>query len=251
MNNLFNPDNKFFSFMGRVADLMILNILCIVCCIPIVTAGPAITAMYYVTLKMANGEEPYAVKGFFHSFKQNLKQGILIQIIMLVFGIVLVFDLYFCRVMSSQGSAYRFLSYVFVAALLLYAMLFTYIYPVLAKFYNTTKNTFRNSALMAIRHLPYTILMLVITVAPLLLGIFVTQAFPYVILFYVLMGFATVAYLHSQLFVKIFANYIPEDTETDSEESSEEKVIDTSLFTNLQPTELPLDDEEDSSDIQE
>jgi len=42
MNNIFNPDNKFFSFMGRVADLMILNLLCIVCCIPVVTAGPVL-----------------------------------------------------------------------------------------------------------------------------------------------------------------------------------------------------------------
>mgnify|MGYP001019452691 CR=1 FL=1 len=87
MNNIFNPDNKFFSFMGRVADLMILNLLCIVCCIPVVTAGPAIAAMYYITLKMARNEESYVVKGFFHSFKQNLKQGIVIQIIMLLLGI--------------------------------------------------------------------------------------------------------------------------------------------------------------------
>ena len=61
MNNIFNRDNKFFSFMGRVADLMILNLLCIVCCIPVVTAGPAIAAMYYITLKMARNEESYVV----------------------------------------------------------------------------------------------------------------------------------------------------------------------------------------------
>ena len=83
MNNIFNPDNKFFSFMGRVADLMILNLLCIVCCIPVFTAGPAIAAMYYITLKMARNEI-LCGKGFFHSFKQNLKQGIVIQIIMLL-----------------------------------------------------------------------------------------------------------------------------------------------------------------------
>ena len=110
MNNIFNPDNKFFSFMGRVADLMILNLLCIVCCIPVFTAGPAIAAMYYITLKMARNEESYVVKGFFHSFKQNLKQGIVIQIIMLLLGIVLAFDLYFCRMMSGQGAVYRIFS---------------------------------------------------------------------------------------------------------------------------------------------
>lgn len=53
MNRFFNMDNKFFVFMGRVADLILLNILCILCCIPIVTAGASITALYYVTLKMA------------------------------------------------------------------------------------------------------------------------------------------------------------------------------------------------------
>ena len=123
MNNIFNPDNKFFSFMGRVADLMILNLLCIVCCIPVVTAGPAIAAMYYITLKMARNEESYVVKGFFHSFKQNLKQGIVIQIIMLLLGIVLAFDLYFCRMMSGQGAVYRIFSYIFVAALFVYTCL--------------------------------------------------------------------------------------------------------------------------------
>ncbi|MGN1184899.1 MAG: DUF624 domain-containing protein, partial [Oliverpabstia sp.] len=75
MNNLFNPDNKFFTFMGKVADLMILNLLCIVCCLPIVTAGASITALYYVTLKIARNEETYIARGFFHSFKENFKQA--------------------------------------------------------------------------------------------------------------------------------------------------------------------------------
>ena len=248
MNNIFNPDNKFFSFMGRVADLMILNLLCIVCCIPVVTAGPAIAAMYYITLKMARNEESYVVKGFFHSFKQNLKQGIVIQIIMLLLGIVLAFDLYFCRMMSGQGAVYRVFSYIFVAALFVYAMLFLWIYPVLAKFFNTTKNLFRNSILMSIRHLPYTILMMVITAAPVLLGIFVAQAFPFMILFYIMLGFATVAYINSRFFVKLFDNYIPEDAGKDTEENGEEKAIDTSIFSNLHPTELPKEDEKEIED---
>lgn len=244
MSNIFNPDNKFFTFMSRVADLMILNLLCIVCCIPVVTAGPSITAMYYITLKMARNEESYVVKGFFHSFKQNLKQGIIIQIFMLLLGIVLAFDLYFCRMMSNQGSVYRIFSYVFVAALFLYAMLFTWIYPVLAKFYNSTMNLLRNSILMSIRHLPYTILMLAITAAPALIGIFVAQAFPFVILFYILLGFATIAYVNSRFFVKLFDNYIPEDATADEEETSEEKTIDTSVFSNLQPTDILPETEE-------
>ena len=69
MNRFFNMDNKFFVFMGRVADLLLLNFLCILCCIPVVTAGASITALYYVTLKMARDEESYIARSFFRSFK--------------------------------------------------------------------------------------------------------------------------------------------------------------------------------------
>ena len=36
MGRFFSMDNKFFTFMNKVADLCILNIICLVCCIPIV-----------------------------------------------------------------------------------------------------------------------------------------------------------------------------------------------------------------------
>lgn len=47
MDRFFSMDNKFFTFMGKVADLCILNIVCLICCIPIVTAGASITAMFF------------------------------------------------------------------------------------------------------------------------------------------------------------------------------------------------------------
>lgn len=236
MSNFFNPDNKFFTFMGRVADLMILNCICILCCIPIVTAGPAITAMYYTTMKMARNEETYILRGFFHSFRQNLKQGIIINLIMLAIGLVLFFDLYFSRSMEVQGTFYKVLTYIFMVGITVYLMVLTYIYPVLAKFYNTIKHTFKNSLLMAIRHLPYTLLMMAITVLPLIIGIFVKGALSFVLLFYFLFGFAIVSYVHSIFFVKIFDKYISPEKEADDEKETEEKEIDSSVFTNLQPT---------------
>lgn len=234
MNNLFNPDNKFFTFMSRVADMMILNVLCIIFCIPIVTAGASITATYYMTMKMARNEEAYIVRGFFHSFKQNLKQGIVIHLLMLLLAAVLLFDLFFSRHM--EGAFYMILSYIFMAGLFVYAMLYTYIYPVLAKFYNSIKNTFKNALLMSIRHLPYTILMLLFTAAPIVIMFVIPNAFPYGLLFYLTVGFATICYIHSTFFVKIFDNYIPEN----AEEEEVLKEIDGSVFKNLQPvSEIP------------
>ena len=47
---LFNLDSPVMVFLSKVANLMILNVLTIICCIPIFTAGAAITALYYVCL---------------------------------------------------------------------------------------------------------------------------------------------------------------------------------------------------------
>ena len=147
MGRFFDMDNRFFTFMSRVSDLIILNLLCILCCLPIVTAGASITAMFYVTLKMVRNEEAYIAKSFFKSFKQNLKQSIIINLIMLVTGALLYFDLTIAKSMS--GLPGKALSVVFMMILLLYVMVFIYIYPVLAKFYNTTKNTFINAFLIS------------------------------------------------------------------------------------------------------
>ena len=210
MDRLFNMDNKFFTFMSRVADLIILNLLCILCCIPIVTIGPSIAAMFYVTLKMVRNEESYIVRSFFKSFKQNLKQGIIINLIMLVAGILLAVDMNICR--NTNGSIGKALIVVFMMIFVIYAMIFMYIYPVLAKFYNTIRNIFINAFLMSIRHLPYTVLMILVTAAPALVFFIPSaQVQSTMILLLILIGFSGVAYINSYFFVKIFDKYIPEE----------------------------------------
>ena len=93
MSNFFNMDNGLFRALGKLADLMLLNILFLVCSLPIFTIGASFTAMYYVTLKLAENEEGYIARGFWKSFKQNFKQATIIWLILLFFGIVLVLDL--------------------------------------------------------------------------------------------------------------------------------------------------------------
>ena len=164
MDKLFNMDNKFFTVMGRVADLIMLNVVCLICCLPIVTIGASLTALHYVTLKMARNEESYIIRSFFKSFKQNFKQATIINLIMLVIAAILYMDLNI--VPNLGGTMSQVLYILFIAFGIIYLMVFLYIYPVLAKFYNSIKNTFRNAFLMSIRHLPYTLLMAVITLIP-------------------------------------------------------------------------------------
>ena len=218
MDRLFNMDNKFFVFMGKIADLIILNLLCLVCCLPIVTAGASITAMFYVTLKMVRNEESYIVKSFFKSFKENFKQATIINLIMLVTALLLVLDL---RIVNQlEGTVGQVLHVIFIAFMLLYLMIFLYIYPVLSKFYNSIRTTFVNAFLMSIRHLPYTILMLVISAIPIAIWFIPnTSILSTILMLFIMLGFATIAYCNSNFFVKIFDNYIPKEEDADNTEN--------------------------------
>ena len=221
MGRFFSMDNKFFTFMNKVADLCILNIICLVCCIPIVTAGASITAMYYVTLKMVRNEEAYIVRSFFKSFKDNFKQATIINLIMIAVGAVLYLDLNVAK--NMPGSAGQFFYVIFMAFVIIYYVLLLYVYPILARFYNTIRNTIKNALFMAIRHLPYTVVMVLIGLCPLLLlfiGSYQIQSTLFVL--FLVMGFGVIAYCNSFFLVKIFDHYMPkEENEEQKSEGTE------------------------------
>lgn len=210
MGNIFSLDGKFFTFMSKVADLIILNIIYCLCCIPIVTIGPATTALYYVTLKMVKNEESYIIKSFFKSFKLNFKQGAAIGLLLMAAAGIIVGDIY---IMLSWNAKYKFiLIVIFIFLLVIWMFIAIYIFPLLATFENTVKQTIKNSLLMSIRHLPYTILMFVLTAISYLLVGFIVQLMP----FWFLIGFALLAYVNSIFLGKIFKLYMPpEEEETD------------------------------------
>ena len=131
-----------------MADLMILNMLTVVCCIPVVTAGASFTAMHYVLQKLVRGEENYISKQFFHSFKENFLQATAIWIVMAVVYVALFID---WRILRMQGDQFSgiFIILLYGAAVIIF--LFTlYIFPVLARYKNTIRGMIRLAFSMTI-----------------------------------------------------------------------------------------------------
>ena len=190
---LFNLDSPVMVFLSKVANLMILNVLTIICCIPIFTAGAAITALYYVTIKMARGDDPYIIKGYFKSFKENFKQATIIWLIMLVVIAIIAVDWRVTLVMMTGSSAKIMKTVLFIVSFLL-LLTGLYIFPVLSRFDNTVKNTFRNAFLISFMNLPKSVLP-----------------------FLFLLGVPAVAYFSSLLYVGIFKRFEPEEQVQDGE----------------------------------
>lgn len=209
MNHIFHIDNPFFRFMGNVADLVILNFLFLICCIPIVTIGASFTAAYYVALKKVRGEESYIARSFFHSFKQNFRQSTIIWLIFLFLGILLSFD--FQIIKSLEGSFAVILNYLMIVAAFFSIMIFLYVFPILARFYNPIKTTLKNALLMAVRHLPYTILMVAITAGFLFITFLNYTSLAYGLLIWIIIGFALIIFINSYFFRKIFDCYMPSE----------------------------------------
>lgn len=219
MERFFNMDNKFFAFMGRVGDLMILNILWLLCSLPLVTMGASTAALYYATLKMARNEDSYPARMFLHSFRQNLRQGICLTLIFLVLGALLFVDIRVCLSMNNQMG--KLLTAVFFLLTCLFGMTLSYTFPVLAQFENSLKAILKNALLMSICHLPLTVVIVALDLVPVLL--FFISPYYFVLSFpaWLLLGFALIAWINGKLFVKVFARYIPEE-ETGENEDLEE-----------------------------
>ena len=63
-------------------DLILLNILWLVCCLPIVTIGASTAAMHSVARKMAACEHYTVWSGFWHGFRENWKQATAVTVIL-------------------------------------------------------------------------------------------------------------------------------------------------------------------------
>ena len=196
--NIFNLDSPVMQALGKVADLMWLNILTMICCIPIITIGPSLTAMHYMALKIVRNEECYITRGFFKSFKENFFQGMIIGVLTLFITLLLVGDFVLLR--NPELGFGKFLQIMITIIAVLFTFTVLYVYPVLAKFANTTWRTIKNAFLMSIMQFPKTLLMIVIWALPLLLLWISGRTVPIVFLF----GLSGPAWLCAHLYNKFF-----------------------------------------------
>ena len=211
MSSFFNMDSPIMRFLSRLCDLIILNLLTIVCCIPVVTAGASITALFSVTLKMVKGEESYILRGFFKGFKENFKQSTIIWLIIAVLGLFLFVDYRAAAVLP--GNMKDIFQVLIGAVVIVYLMVLTYIFPYVARFRNDIKNIFKNSLLIAVLNLPWTLVLIICPLALFFITFLTTTTLVYGSMLWILFGFALVAYLSSIIFRKVFVKYEPKEKE--------------------------------------
>lgn len=200
----FNPENRFFSLMSLIGDLVILNILFVITSLPILTFGASSCALYLSVGKRVRGEESYVIKDYLKAWKENLKGGICIWGILLAFlaGMVL-FTSYIAGHMTNLPAiiAYAFL-FMWLSFTLLYA------FPLQATFINSPLKIILNSILTALRHLPWTLVMFLIAYIPLMLTLVFPRAVAFSTVYWSLIGCSLSMSLNSMILKKVLDEYI-------------------------------------------
>lgn len=207
MGRFFDMDSPAMRFLNRVADLLILNIIMIICCIPVITIGAAYTALHYVLLKMVRDKEGYLLRGFFKSFVANFKQATLIWLILFLMIAVYVGDI---LIFSYSGMVFpKAVVIAVLAVAILFLMMLVYVFPLQARFENSIKNTLKNAMILAFANLPKTIMMMAYYALPLA----VCRISAYALIFVLMFGISVPAYGAACIYSGIFKKLEPETEE--------------------------------------
>lgn len=200
-------NSRFSRFVIRISELVLLNFVFILTCIPIFTLGASVTALYSVTLKMIRGEEGYIIRGYFKDFMKNLKQATFFWSM----ALLLYFLLYIVYTAAAVNGGLLFRIYIVITWVLaiLYSLYFLFIFPLTATFENTLKGIASNALSMIIAHFPMVFTAYLTIMVPLFVSFGIdTKIMQYALLFWILIGFSVVAYWSSFYLNRIFIRYM-------------------------------------------
>ncbi len=206
MSIKFNIEGKMFSGLSKIFDIVFLSVLWFIFCIPMLTIGPATTALYYTTVKVIRKDRGYVWKEFWYAFKTNFVTGLIYT---MVLGVAIV-GLYYGLALTanSKDTMLQISHYTYIIVSFLLACLYVFLFPILSRFSLSRLQPMRMSLFLSIRHL-------LITVALLLLiyigGVAVVMVYP---LIFIVPG--AISFLCSLLIERVFKKYQPkldEDTE--------------------------------------
>ena len=219
-------DNIYNRLMTKIFDLCLLSILTTICCLPIITAGSALTSMYAVMMKMSKNIEGPIISSYFKEFKGNLKNSFGGSIVLVAGIVILTLDLTLWTQNEVEG---RSLFYgLTITLIVLFLSINDWYLAIRARFNESTLQAYVNAIKFGIVFLPVTLMNGVFSV----LFVFLVTRYAFLIFFIPLVGIAVLFYPKAILMGKKIDKYI-----------SDKKLVPV----NEEVSEISADNEESST----
>lgn len=205
MNALFSPDSRFMRTMSRIADLVLLNLCYLLTCLPAFTIGAASAALYTVCFRFGSEEERGVIRSYFRAFRENLKRGIGLWLIVLLCGTTALINAW---IFYAMPGGLRFLSVLFAILFVLAVIVFGYAFPLLSQFDDGVWPTLRNSLILGLGYLPRSLLITAFNIFPFALMLADFYLFLQAAFLWTALYFSLAAYVNTFLLKRVLAPYL-------------------------------------------
>lgn len=191
----FSIDSKFYQVMMSVGEMMILNFCWILGSLPLVTIGAANAAMYTVMRQRVRDEGSGTIVPFFKAWWRNLKQGCLFWLVQVFMTASLGMTLFMPLPLFVKIIAGVFLT--------LATLVFSLIYPQLARYRNRWFPYVRNAVILLVLRLKWVVLNFLVVLSPLLLFLLVPVEFVQLGFIWIVIGVSVLFYLSAKVMLKV------------------------------------------------
>ena len=140
MGSVFRLEGGLMGALTKISDICIISLLWLFCCLPVVTIGASTTAAYYTVIKVVRRQSGNLTQSFFHSFRENLKDSLAVNLSYLALTGLLVFNIYTVYQSLETYEMALFLLFLYTACLFLIFMAGLYTYAFLSRFSMERKN---------------------------------------------------------------------------------------------------------------
>lgn len=203
MGKIFREDSPIMCFFSDLGDQMLVNVLFVLCSLPIVTIGCSITASFKVSKRLVDKSGSHIAKEFFRAFRENFKQSTILWCIALVAFAILYVD--YVLAMSNDAPVLgMWLTAAFVLCLMFVAVL-CYAFPLISRYNNSLWQHVKNAAILAAGNLIRTAVLLVLSLLPVALFMMFPAVCFRLLPFWVLIFFAMLTRFSVGVINPIFA----------------------------------------------
>ena len=201
----FDTDNFLMRFCEKVLDIVTVNLLFVVSCLPIVTIGVAKISLYQTIFEVKSSRRVPVFKTYMRAFKQNLKLGLQLGLLELGIFLISVVDLSLFWGQTSLG--FQLIKAICLGILIFLTLVMLASYPIAARYDLTWKEVLQKGLLLVSFNFVWFFLMLAIIL--LIIMLLYLSGFTLVLggSAFLLFGFGLLAFCQAGLMEKLFAKY--------------------------------------------
>ncbi len=201
----FDTDNFLMRFCEKVLDIVTVNLLFVVSCLPIVTIGVAKISLYQTIFEVKSSRRVPVFKTYIRAFKQNLKLGL--QLGLLELGIFLISVVDLSLFWGQTGLGFQLIKAICLGILIFLTLVMLASYPIAARYDLTWKEVLQKGLLLVSFNFVWFFLMLAIIL--LIIMLLYLSGFTLVLggSAFLLFGFGLLAFCQAGLMEKLFAKY--------------------------------------------